>query len=235
MKDEAIPPHATATDEHPAPETLLAYRNDELSADQDDAVREHLVECADCTGLVLELTTARETEDTHEELSEIDVQRAWRRVRPQLEQKTSPHRAKLQVPWGMLLAASLLLTLVPLIFLYSGNDRNSDDLVRLSALSASRSPRAPEGCTELAAGARTWQLLLPVRDDLASTELRLEILNEERQLVTTQALAAPSADGFYFELHRANMEAGHYLLNLVDEQPHEPLLIERYCVEIIDG
>ena len=40
---------------HPEPETLLAYHEGDLAADERDAVQEHVVSCAACTGFVLEL------------------------------------------------------------------------------------------------------------------------------------------------------------------------------------
>ena len=232
MKDESLPPHGTAVDKHPRPETLLAYRDDELSADDDERVREHLAGCADCTGLVLDLTTEDGADGEAGELSELDVERAWRRTRPRL---AGPARhAGPALPWPMLLAASLLLASVPLLFFRYGDDRMS--AVRLPPLDAARSPGAQGPCTTLAGDGDVWLLSLPVRgdvlDDPTATPPRLEILTDERQLVATRELTVDSTEGFQVELRGADLTAGRYLLYLVDPRPAEPELIERYCVEI---
>jgi hypothetical protein len=44
-----------AAREHPTPEQLFAYQEGQLTADEEDAIREHLALCPDCTRMVLEL------------------------------------------------------------------------------------------------------------------------------------------------------------------------------------
>ena len=81
-------------DDHPTPEELVAYRAGELTAEDEERIRDHLALCRDCSQLLLDL---KEFEDAAPEeeagLSDIQVEAAWRRLRPRLEERkvlTSP-------------------------------------------------------------------------------------------------------------------------------------------------
>lgn len=140
------------------------------------------------------------------------------------------------MPGSVLLAASLVLAVaVPLFFLRSGTNPDHEEVVPLVPLSASRSPRVLEPCTPLATGDGDWRLSLPVLDDLATSNYRVEILTMDGQPVTTRSVFGPTEAGFIVELSKTGLTAGRYLLYLIDGQPEESVLIERFCIEILDS
>lgn len=116
---EALRSHFQETQpaEHPTPETLAAHRAGELSAELDESVQQHLVECGDCTELVLDLehfkklAEAPEVEQSETELSEFEVAAAWRRQRTRLREASFFDTGGRR-PWRLLqaVAASLLVT-----------------------------------------------------------------------------------------------------------------------------
>lgn len=65
MKDEGVrkapadagvlPDWVAERDQHPAPVDLFEYQQGLLSPEQEDLIRDHLADCADCTSMVLEL------------------------------------------------------------------------------------------------------------------------------------------------------------------------------------
>ena len=105
-------------DDHPTPEELVAYRAGELTAEDEEKIRDHLALCRDCSQLLLDLKEFEEDEPEEESgLSDIQVEAAWRRLRPRLEERkvlTSRRRwfASPQVAYG--LAAGLFLCTVGL-------------------------------------------------------------------------------------------------------------------------
>lgn len=217
-------------DDHPKPETLLAYRADTLSADEDEAVREHLAECADCTGLVLELTDGEGAEDVTDAVSELDLERAWRRARTRLR-PSAPSRPWTASPWRLALAASLVLALASPLLFFRGGDPDAARPIRLEPLDAARGSETPGPCAALLPGDR-WRLALPARDAPAGADFRLDVLTAERRFVTARDLAEPAAGDPVVELDADALDPGRYLLYLVDRRPPEPVLIERFCIEI---
>lgn len=74
-----------ALDRHPAPEQIVAYHERRLSPGEAEQLREHLVDCPDCTVQLLELAALVEAEDDPApDLSSSDVEAAWQRQRRQL-------------------------------------------------------------------------------------------------------------------------------------------------------
>ncbi len=225
-----------AAGDHPAPETLRAYSADGLAPPAGEAVREHIAGCPDCADLVLELAGLAAPEDAESELSELDIERAWRRARPRLPAparqtpaESAPWRS---ASWVPALAAVLLVALAaPLLLRQAARD---GDRVGLEPLNPTRGPEATGPCTTLAAGAQEWLLLLPVRRDPGLSAYVLKVLNEDRVVLTTHDPGRPAAGSLAVDLPTADLPPGRYRLQLVGEG-EEPVLIEQYCFEVPGG
>lgn len=104
-------------DDHPTPEELVAYRAGELTEQDEEKIQDHLALCVDCSQLLLDL---KEFEDGQPEkdpgLSDAQVEAAWRRLRPRLEERkvlTSPRWfASPRIAYG--LAAALFVCVIGL-------------------------------------------------------------------------------------------------------------------------
>jgi hypothetical protein len=70
-------------DQHPPPETLVAYHEQRLSDQEAEDVREHLVACRDCTAELLGLADLLDEDGVSaaEEVSREDLDAAWQRQR----------------------------------------------------------------------------------------------------------------------------------------------------------
>jgi hypothetical protein len=107
-------------DDHPAPEKLSAYQANELSAAEDDALQEHLVHCARCSELLLDLQRFLDPppEDLPREgVVDFETAAQWREIRRRMgEEKALPVVAKrgllTQIFKSPALAAVLALLLV---------------------------------------------------------------------------------------------------------------------------
>jgi len=74
-EDSRFDPYAG--DAHPTFETLCAYHGGGQTAQEEEAVREHLAECAECTAVVLDLVGLAGGENEEPAgTSEMDVARA---------------------------------------------------------------------------------------------------------------------------------------------------------------
>lgn len=74
-------------EDHPAPEKLSAYQAKELPPEEADAIQEHLVQCAFCTDLLLDLASflePQEEEGNREGVADLAAEAGWRKVRAEL-------------------------------------------------------------------------------------------------------------------------------------------------------
>lgn len=98
---------------HPSLEELLAYQEGALPAEREEALREHLVLCEECSARLLDLDEflAAEPPEGDEPLPDAQVAAAWERLRPRLPSalpRPLRRRARMsRLAWP--LAAGLLL------------------------------------------------------------------------------------------------------------------------------
>ncbi|HEV2853365.1 MAG TPA: zf-HC2 domain-containing protein [Thermoanaerobaculia bacterium] len=73
-------------EDHPAPEKLSAYQAKELPPEEADAIQEHLVQCAFCTELLLDLEGFLEPqeEEAREGVADLGAEAGWRKVREEM-------------------------------------------------------------------------------------------------------------------------------------------------------
>lgn len=127
-------------DEHPDAETLIAYRANELSPEEDRKVQEHLAACDQCTELLLDLETFNEP-PTNPVAPAADFEAAadWKKLRERLslgERKTGSWRRMLAS-----LAAAVALVSVGL-FLYERSSQVTKTVV-LRPINSSRGEAGP--------------------------------------------------------------------------------------------
>jgi len=215
-------------DEHPAFETLCAYHGGELTPQEDEAVREHLAGCAECTAVVLELTGLANDEGAEAtDLSEMDVARAWRKVRGRLRDEGFVAPSLPRPTWGRTLAlAAVVLLAISLPFFLR---RESQVEVTLEPWNVSRGT-GERPCTTLPAAAG-WKLVLPVRDVPEPAAYRLEVRSEDAGPLLSRG-AELGADGFVVEVSGDELPSGRYRLFLVREVEGGPAVLEQYCVRI---
>lgn len=81
----AIAPLAgDATAGHPTPDRLVAYQRGGLDPATEEAVREHLADCADCTALVLDLDAFAAADNGEPTAADFETATAWRALAPRL-------------------------------------------------------------------------------------------------------------------------------------------------------
>ena len=70
--------------QHPAAEDLVAYRSEALGKEQERQVRDHLVICAECSELLLDLAELEDTGGLTGTVSEFEIEAAWNRQRDRI-------------------------------------------------------------------------------------------------------------------------------------------------------
>lgn len=84
--------------EHPAPEKLSAYHAKELPPAEADAIQEHLIRCAFCTDLLLDLRSFLEPEEedgAREGVADLGAEAGWRKVRAEMGWQKEPTAAEM--------------------------------------------------------------------------------------------------------------------------------------------
>jgi len=73
-------------EDHPAPEKLSAYHAKELPPEEADAIQEHVVQCAFCTGLLLDLESflKPQEEEAREGVADLGTEAGWRKLREEM-------------------------------------------------------------------------------------------------------------------------------------------------------
>jgi hypothetical protein len=79
---------ARQLDEHPSPETLAAYHEGELADAEAERLRDHLALCPDCAELLLDLGGFADLAPPAgvRDLTDGEVETAWRALRPRLDE-----------------------------------------------------------------------------------------------------------------------------------------------------
>ena len=73
-----------ALEQHPSVEDLVGYRAGALEPVREEAVRDHLVACQECSELLLELANLEDTAGLADTASELEIEAAWKRQRGRL-------------------------------------------------------------------------------------------------------------------------------------------------------
>jgi len=233
-----------SSSDHPSPDVLVSYQHHELSADQADEVRAHLVTCADCTTQLLELTDLLETDGSSaaEDVSRRELAAAWERQRRRLFPRSTVAHLERQNErlasrrwfWG--LAASLaMVTALGLTVLVQWRTierlkqpRANPPLVNLVPVGSLQ--RGNQQAAELRLPAtveRAWLILNPSAGlERSAYEVTIVSSPAGRAVWTFHGLQASEAGNFRLEVPRAVLKPGNYQLRLRQEQGARPPAIE---------
>ena len=189
---------ADAADEHPAPEELVAYRDGTLDPGPEKELQAHLLRCAECADLLLDLAALERTGGRTRPASEHEVEASWRGLRRCLfpGRRRTVWRYSVWRYSGWAAAACLALVAGALTLELREARRASLgfyslDLPRVIAEErGKRSPGADLPVLELAAGEPGLVLLL-LRDDARYASFRAELTTlEGRSLLVREGLSA---------------------------------------------
>ena len=75
-----------SSDEHPTLESLAAYQEGELPLGEADDIRSHLVRCADCASVVLDLSESSELDSDAAPATVEELSDSWKRLREALDE-----------------------------------------------------------------------------------------------------------------------------------------------------
>lgn len=228
-----------APDRHPAPQELVDYHENRQPPAKDEAIREHLVDCEECSSLLLELEGLKGTGGpTGTNVSAFETAAAWRRLRARLfgKERHAPSRWA----WGM--AAAFALTSLGLGVWTAALHRTVAELrapqldLPIVGLEPVSSVRAAEDLTEVAldATAVRWGLILHLVGGPEYPSYKLEFLASGGRLLSTQSGLRRSAKGdFRLSLPRDFLPPGEYRILLYGARGDATELIEEYALRIV--
>lgn len=102
---------------HPAPEELSAYLANELSAEENDRIQEHVASCSLCAESLLDLQRFLEftPDQSREGIADLETAAEWRKLRRRIEQEEERRRFFASARGGYTVAAALLAVSVGLL------------------------------------------------------------------------------------------------------------------------
>ena len=236
--------------DHPTPEELVAYRSGGLTPPDEERIKDHLALCRDCSQLLLDLKEFEEDGPEEESgLSDAQVEAAWRRLRPRLEERkvlTSRRWfTSLRVAYG--LAAALFVCTVGLsvwgVGLQRRLDRASEPKVNPAILDLYAEDEVHRGNEEkkvpsIGSQEATLFLYLP-RDAAKYSEYEVVIAtakeNGEVRFQRRSPGTETNQDVFTLELPQGALPPGQYWIRLFGIEGTRPLLLGRYNFEIVSS
>jgi hypothetical protein len=236
-------------EDHPAPEKLSAYQASELPPKEADAIQEHLVQCAFCTDLLLDLQRFLEPEDedpAREGVADLGTEAGWRKVREEMGWRGRPaepapahevYRLRRTVRGLQALAAVLLVGVVGLS-VYSLRVRQEArrfDPNPVSALVTSNlgSRGIEPTVIELPEGEETRVLVTLEGSDEEYPEFRADIRRrEDRSVLSVPGLRLQ--DGvFRFTMGSEGLEPGVYDIEVCGLRKGNPVQVGQYTIQIM--
>ena len=215
-------------DDHPTPEELVAYRSGELTPQDEERIQDHLALCRDCSQLLLDLKDFEEDKPEDEAgLSDAQVEAAWRRLRPRLEERkvlTSRRWfASPRVAYG--LAAALFVCVVGLSFWVSTLRERLRDLsspevnfamVELEPIGeTSRGAGTAAETGKIPAGGLSFGLVLHPLDPGEYSDYEIDILpGKGGDVLWSQHGVQRADDGMRVRIPRDFLPAGAYRIRL---------------------
>ena len=173
--------------DHPSPDLWIAYQRDELSADEEARLQEHLARCRDCFDLAEGAAAFAEPDEEPGTGQEVESAALWRLLRPQLDPARQNVReissgSRQRPSWGgrlpMYLAASFFVALVGMtvwnLRLRDAQRAPRPNVAIVDFAAGERLPTAP-GAAErtLSASTSPWVLMFHPDSDLPAYRLTL--------------------------------------------------------------
>lgn len=239
-------------DGHPTPELLAAYHEDRLPPEKDVEIQEHFVECAECPELVLDLDRFASKEMpimASDDLTDVRVDRAWRRLRRQLlKDIVVPRFPRPQLLWlrRPALAWGMVGVLLPCTF---GLGMRAENLAaNLRAMEAPqvnppvamvevppvvRSAAKMRAEFEVPPGAPRFLLVVEPPNKAELTRGRLEIQSEQGEGIRTVEGLTLNEDGlFVVGFSPAFLPGGDYNIRLLGVDRGGERVVQDYPVRL---
>lgn len=209
---------------HPTPEELVGYSEDRLPSEADEAVRDHLVACKECSALLLELEDLKSMPNTAAggAVASFQAASAWKRQSALLADEVWRGVPRLPLWRLRALAAALAAVALGLGFALASSQRSLSELrapqldlpiVNLEPTGSTRSGEQAE--VTLPEGEARWVLILNLVDTSDYAEYRLEFRTDDGRHVLTQGGLSKSARGhFRLSLPRDYLPHGRYRVEL---------------------
>lgn len=234
-------------DQHPSPEQLVAYHERRLTVDEAEAVRSHLVACADCTAELLELVDLLDGEGdgvARAEMPRAELDAAWRKQRERLPQVVSleerradkaPRRRSWATAVAMGLAAALAFVVVAQ---WRTIDRlrqpqANPPLINLLPAESTRtgSPEASE--LRFSKGEEWAWVILNPSGDLDSSRYGVVITTAGGQEVLSfHDLRSSEAGNLRLGIPRTALKEGDYKIHLLREEGGLHQILEEFELKV---
>lgn len=229
--------------EHPVPDTLLAYHQRSLPAEDADLIRAHLAGCPSCAGYVIEFSEFLDGEPPPgaEALSEHERVRAWKRLEGRLEAGPGEPPAAQRWPTRLGLAAAGLIGIaVGLVSMWGIDSIQDRSFLQPVVNSRIISPIAQTRT----AGAAPHAVTIPADQFLLPFELRY--FDPHRHTELAVAISAVDGDEVWgsdellvqeggvvrFALPRRLLDEGTYRIRLYARSNGERALLATYSVAL---
>jgi len=212
--------------DHPSPDQWLAYHRDELPADEEARLQEHLVRCRDCFDLAEAAAAFTQPDEEPGRGQEVETAALWRLLRPQLDSPPAnvreisavapprPARKRRLPPYA--LAASFFVALVGMT---AWNLRQRSDLETLRApqpntpiFDFSAGERVPTG-RELTVPAGPRMFVFHPAEELPVYRLVIRDAATGRELFSNELRLDQN---FALTLYLPELRPGRYRMELVD-------------------
>jgi len=251
---QALLAASRTSDAHPTPDELVGYHARELAAADHERVRAHLIACADCARVVIDLASfpAAEPLDPRDRVTPADVSRSWRRFRERLpDAQRRPSRpswlaflaASPRLGWAtaaVFLATSIALTGAlmtpppdgdaarPRVNFEIAELSPDDDLVRAAGGRTVRVPATAAGVV----------LALALAETRTFEEYELQIRTQDAtpdapSLWTTSELRPSELGLFTVEIPRGFLPAGRYRIVVDGREEDQRVTLGTYGVELL--
>lgn len=228
-------------DWHPVPQELVDYHESRLPPASDEKIRDHLVDCADCSALLLELADLKDKSGTTDGgVTDFATAAAWRRLRARLAAggRTAPPAPS---PWAWRTAAVLAVATLGLGLWAAGLYRTVEELrapqlelpiVNLEPVGSTRATEAAASLA-LAPGGARWVLILNLIDDTDYPSYHLELVGSDGSVRSTlEGLSKSSKGDFRLSLPRDFLAPGEYRAILSGVRGGDAEPIAEYALRI---
>lgn len=217
-------------DDHPTPASLAAYRENRLSAEEDEEVREHLAICRECSVLLLGFEDFVE-KPAETGVADFETAADWRKLRARLDEDAWFEKGgKASRSWrrtNLALVAAVLIALVG-VSLYTFWSPGSS----VQTLEPLNSRRNGDGKVEVVRLPVTL-LLRPPRTSFP--EYRAELRDEAGRVVDTfPGLQENASFDLEVPLRRWSLPSGQYRIDLLGLQDKRFVPAGEYAFRVAD-
>jgi len=215
-------------EEHPSVEILTAYHANELSAEEDARIQEHLASCRSCAEIVLDFDSFLAEPAGEPEVASFEVAAESRRLRERIKSESEPAASRANWRhWAPAVAAVLTLVVVGFYFVaqpdWLGGDRPVTTLDAAGALrSGERFDAVP----------LSHDLVLRNPSGTSFEEYRVEfkILSTGR-VVEVSGLREDRPREVRVRVPRRKLEPGRHEINLLGIRGDQEYLVGTYLVD----